>query len=134
MKPKEIYEKLGIDANKIKLYKREGIFKPDNPPVGNRSTEYTEADLEKLKRIVVLNKAGITCSDIKKIQNDECDLAEVLVSRKKNIEAEIERKKNALVVLEELLKEKADFKTFETDYYLEYITTKEAEGEEFMNI
>ena len=35
MRPKEIQEKLGIDAERIKLFKREGIFKPEHPPVGN---------------------------------------------------------------------------------------------------
>ena len=32
MRPKEIQEKLGIDAERIKLFKREGIFKPEHPP------------------------------------------------------------------------------------------------------
>ena len=36
MRPKEIQEKLGIDAERIKLFKREGIFKPEHPPVGKR--------------------------------------------------------------------------------------------------
>ena len=41
MRPKEIQEKLGIDAERIKLFKREGIFKPEHPPVGNKATDYT---------------------------------------------------------------------------------------------
>ena len=54
MRPKEIQEKLGIDAERIKLFKREGIFKPEHPPVGNKATDYTEADFKNLQRIVVL--------------------------------------------------------------------------------
>jgi hypothetical protein len=46
MRPKEIQEKLGIDAERIKLFKREGIFKPEHPPVGNKTTDYTEADFK----------------------------------------------------------------------------------------
>ena len=40
MRPKEIQEKLGIDADRIKFFKREGIFSPENPPSGNRVTNY----------------------------------------------------------------------------------------------
>lgn len=66
MRPKEIQEKLGIDAERIKLFKRESIFKPEHPPVGNKATDYTEADFKNLQRIVVLTKSGLTCGDIKK--------------------------------------------------------------------
>lgn len=48
MRPKEIQEKLGIEAERIKLFKREGIFKPEHPPVGNKATDYTEADFKNL--------------------------------------------------------------------------------------
>ena len=35
MRPKEIQEKLAIDADRIKLFKREGVFFPEN-----RKTSY----------------------------------------------------------------------------------------------
>ena len=41
MRPKEIQKKLGINADRIKLFKREGVFTPENPPSGNRGTDYT---------------------------------------------------------------------------------------------
>lgn len=134
MRPKEIQEKLGIDADRIKLFKREGIFFPENPPLGNRGTNYTETDLENLRLIVVLTKSGLTCSDIRKMQDGESTLAEAIVSRKNNIEAEIARKQNALELLSEILDDKAEFETFETDHYWEVIARREAVGEEFIDI
>lgn len=134
MRPKEIQEKLGIDADRIKLFKREGIFFPENPPSGNRGTNYTETDLENLRLIVVLTKSGLTCSDIRKMQDGECTLEEAIVSRKNNIEAEIARKQNSLSLLAELLDDKADFETFETDHYWDVIARREAAGEEFIDI
>ena len=53
MRPKEIQERLGIDAERIKLFKREGIFKPEHPPVGNKATDYTEADFKNLQRMIL---------------------------------------------------------------------------------
>lgn len=132
MRPKEIQEKLNIDADRIKLFKREGIFTPENPPSGNRSTNYTDADCENLRLLMVLTKSGLTCSDIKKLQDGECTLEKAIITRRDNINAEIKRKQNALVLLSQLLADKVEFETFQTDYYWNVIATREAEGEEFI--
>lgn len=134
MRPKEIQEKLNIDADRIKLFKREGIFTPENPPSGNRGTNYTDVDCENLRLLVVFTKSGLTCSDIRKLQDGECTLKEAIKRRKDNIDAEIKRKQNALILLSELLADKVEFETFETDHYWNVITAREAEGEEFINI
>ena len=51
MRPKEVQQILGIEADRIKLFKRLGVFTPENPPSGNRGTNYTETDLENLRSI-----------------------------------------------------------------------------------
>lgn len=134
MRPKELQEKLGIDANRIKLYKREEVFSPENPPSGNRGTNYTEADFEALKLLEVLTKSGLTCGDIKKLQDSDVSLAEVVKARMESIDTEIKRKQNALLMLGTILSDKAEFTTFDTDRYWEVIHQKEAAGEEFIDI
>lgn len=134
MRPKEIQEKLGIDADRIKLFKREGVFFPENPPSGNKSTNYTEVDLENLRLLVVLTKSGLTCSDIRKMQDGECSLQEAIISRRNSIKADIARKQNALTLLSEILDDKAEFGTFETDHYWDVITRREAAGDEFVDV
>lgn len=124
MRPKEIQEKLGIDAERIKLFKREGIFKPEHPPVGNKATDYTEADFKNLQRIVVLTKSGLTCGDIKKLQAGEIDLEQAIRERKQYINDELERKRNALKMLDNLLDDSAEFETFQTQHYWDIISEK----------
>ena len=133
MRSKEIQEKLNIDANRIKLFKREGIFTPQNPPSGNQSTNYTDTDCENLRLLVVLTKSGLTCSDIRNMQDGVYTLEEVIIARRDSIEAEIKRKHNALELLSELLVDKMEFETFETERFWNIIATREAEGEEFIN-
>lgn len=134
MRPKEIQEKLGIDADRIKFFKREGVFSPENPPSGNRGTNYTDVDLENLRLLVVLTKSGLTCSDIRKMQDGECSLQEAIISRRNSIEADIARKQSALSLLAEILDDKAEFETFEIDHYWDVITRREAAGEEFIDV
>lgn len=89
MRTKEIQEKLGIDADRIKFFKREGVFFPENPPSGNRSTNYTYTDLENLRLLVVFTKSGLTCSDIRKMQDGESSLKDAIISRRSMIEADL---------------------------------------------
>ncbi len=133
MRPKEIQQKLGIDADRIKLFKREGVFAPENPPSGNRGTNYTEADYENLRCLVVLTKCGLTCSDIRKLQDGECTLEEAIISRRQYIEDDMARKRNSLSLLSELLDGEAKFETFDTDRYWGIIAQRESEGEEFID-
>lgn len=128
MRPKEIQEKLGIDAERIKLFKREGIFKPEHPPVGNKATDYTEADFKNLQRIVVLTKSGLTCGDIKKLQAGEIDLEQAIRERKQYINDELERKRNALKMLDNLLDDSAEFDTFQTQHYWDIISEKKRQA------
>lgn len=134
MRPKEVQEMLGIDADRIKFFKREGVFTPENPPSGNRGTNYTETDLENLRFLVVLTKSGLTCSDIRKMQDGEWTLEEAIVARREYIEDDIAKKRNSLTLLSELLVDKAEFETFDTGHYWDAIQQREADGEEFIDV
>ena len=133
MKPKEIQEKLGINADRIKFFKRQGVFTPENPPSGNRGTNYTETDYKNLQFLVVLTKMGMTVSDIRKMQDGECSLEEAIKERRKQITDEIAKKQNALSLLSELIEDKEEFETFHTERYWDIITERESKGEEFVD-
>ena len=132
MRPKEVQERLGIDAERIKFFKKQGVFSPENPPEGNHSTDYTEKDFEVLKLLMVLTKMGLTSGDIKKLQNGNCTLSEVIQARIISIEEELKRKHNSWELLSQLLNANEEFATFNTEYFWGVIQDKEAAGEEFI--
>ncbi len=134
MRPKEIQEKLGIDANRIKLFKKESIFIPENPPIGNRSTNYTDADYRRLQLIVTLTKCGLTCANIRDLQNGERSLESVIHDRQAHIEEEIAKGRNSLKMLSTLLTDQAEFSSFDVDHYWGIIQEKESDGEEFYDV
>lgn len=134
MRPKELQTKLGITADRIKLYKKQGVFFPENPPSGNRGTNYTDADYESLRLLEVLTKSGLTCGDIKRMQDGDMTLAEAARARMTFIEAELERKRNALDMLSSLISDEAEFETFDTDRYWSIIHEKEEAGERFVDV
>lgn len=134
MKPKEICDKLGIDRNRINYYKEAKVFSPDYPPSGNRATNYTEADYEALKLLEVLTKSGLTCSDIKKMQDGEKSLSEFAIYRIKRYEDDIIRKKNSILMLSIMVDNKEEFERIDVDRYWNIIHTKEEAGDEFIDV
>lgn len=134
MRPKEIQERLNISADKIKLYKREGIFSPQRQNDKNKTTDYTETDFENLRTLVVLNKVGFTSSDIRKMQKGEASLKEIGKIRMNTLYGEIERKKNSLDLLSIILNSNTEFDSFDTEHYYNIIQKREAVGDKFIDI
>lgn len=61
-------------------------------------------------------------------------MKDAIISRRNIIEADIARKQSALTLLSEILDDKAEFDTFETDHYWDVIARCEAAGEEFVDV
>ena len=93
MTPKELQAVLGIDANRIKYFKRSGLFFPENPPVGNRPTIYTLKDFQRLKELVYLTSVGLTCGDIRAIEIGHQDIEKTVETRIHILQEDIEIKK-----------------------------------------
>ena len=133
MKTKDITDALGIQRERIKYYKKEGVFVPENPVV-NGKNEYTNRDLENLKRLVILTKSGLSCADIKRVQTGAKSLREVINDRQNAIREEIERMTGSLALSEELFATDIQYDSIPTDEYWQFIKRKEQNGEIFMDI
>lgn len=85
MRTKDVLEALNISRERIKYYKKEKVFAPEKGSVNGRA-DYTNNDLENLKRLVILSKAGLSCADIRKMQEKAGrPLKEIAETRKESI-------------------------------------------------
>jgi len=134
MQAKEVIKRLGINRDRIKYFRKQGVFESENPPLGNKSPEYTNRDVENLKTLIVLTKSGLTCGDIKKLQMGEWTLKEAINTRREAIEEEMCRMTGSLALSAVLLESKAEFSSLPTERYWNVITEKEAEGETFIDV
>ncbi len=57
MKIKELETVLSISRSNIRFYEKQGLFSPERKD--NNYREYTEQDIEALKKIIVLRKWGL---------------------------------------------------------------------------
>lgn len=80
MKIKEIIEKTGLTDRAVRLYIDNGLVAPsiEESHSGRKSIDFTDADVERLKNIALLRKAGFSIADIKEILNGEEQAQEVV--------------------------------------------------------
>lgn len=125
---KEVYELLGINHDRIKYFKKMGVFKSEIPRAG-----YTANDIARLKQLVVLTKAGLTCDDIKDIDSGEVSFSEAIKRRMQIMEDKLLQLHGALSLSAEMLDAGVEYDSIPSDYYLAEIARRESEGEEFMD-
>jgi len=134
MQTKEVTKLLGIPRERIKYFKRQCVFTPERPSTDNKNMEYTERDFTILKKLVVLTKSGLTCGDIKKVQDGEWTLQQAIVERRHLIDEEMKRMRGSLLLSDELLGNNVQYDLMPTDHYWDEIQQKEREGEVFMDV
>ena len=133
MQPKEVEKILGITRDRIKFFMKREVFKPENETSGNRAREYSERDIANLRQLIVLTKTGLTCGDIKKIQNGDRSLSDAIINRQQLIHEEMARMLGSLDLSNLILRDNAQFETMPTDYYWQEIKLREQAGEAFMD-
>lgn len=90
MKIKEVVEKTGLTDRAIRLYINEGLAAPNiaESYSGRKSIDFSDADVERLKNIATLRKAGFSIADIKCIA-DKKEIKEVIEKYIGETESEI---------------------------------------------
>ncbi len=76
MKMKDVISKTDLTDRAIRLYIENGLVTPDfgETNAGRRSLDFSEADVDSLKKIATLRKAGFSIAEIKSLQKggEEC--------------------------------------------------------------
>lgn len=101
MKIKEIEERTGISSHNIRFYEKEKLIVPERNPI-NGYREYTENDVELLKRIKLLRMLDIPVSDIRECIERRKNLPDILIRHLDSIKAEENRIRQNHLLCEQL--------------------------------
>lgn len=132
MKIKELEEQLSISRSNIRFYEKQGLFCPERKD--NNYREYSEADVEALKKIIVLRKMGFTVEEIQLIQKGELPFAQAMDDARQRLEEEIEKLNGSLKLVEQVAKENGSFEEIDIDKHFNAINSAERSGEKFIDI
>lgn len=133
MKTAEVTALLGINRDRIRYFRKQGVFEPEQP-AEDTAQEYTENDVKKLMALIVLTKAGLSCGDIRRMQEGDWTLEQAAEARQYLIEEEFRRMHGSMELLSDFLAEGAQFETLDVARYWEWLAQREAEGQEFIDI
>lgn len=132
LKIKDLENLLSISRSNVRFYEKQGLFSPERKD--NNYREYTNQDIEVLKKIIIFRKMGFTVEEIKLIQNNDLPFAEAIANAQRRIEDEIEQLNGSLKLIKQVAQENLSFDEIDIDEHWNTISESEKSGEKFVDI
>ncbi|MDE7433277.1 MAG: MerR family transcriptional regulator [Lachnospiraceae bacterium] len=99
---KEVEEQTGLTRSNIRFYEKEKLIEPSrNDKNGYR--DYSEGDVENIKKIAYLRTLEISIEDIRRIISDKVSLIEIIEKQTTTIQTQIEGLNKAKTMCERML-------------------------------
>ncbi len=124
---KEVEEQTGLTRSNIRFYEKEKLIEPSRND-NNGYRDYTEKDVDSIKKIAYLRTLEISIEDIRNIIFDKVPLADIIKKQTTTIQTQIEGLNQAKAMCEKMLesgnvsfdelqveKYVADFETYWSD-------------------
>lgn len=129
---KEVEEILKIPKATIRFYEKEGLIHPRRSSNGYR--DYSEADVELLRQIIIFRKLGMSVEMIANLLDRSLTLQEAVDATIVTLEKEMEELNGAISLCRELKKENVEMQSFDGAVWMNRIETKESTGSRFMDL
>ena len=130
MKINEVEAAVGVTKKNIRFYEEEGLISPRREP-GNGYRSYSEADVERLRRLKLLRKL---LAEIRQMLEGECTLAEGMTRQLERLNTRRTDLDEALNFCTLLQKEPVSLNELDVEQTLARLTAKEEQGVSFVNI
>ena len=116
MRIQELERKTGLERPSIRFYEKEGLLNPRRLDNGYR--DYSEADVELLKKIKLLRQLGTSIEKIRNLQQGSEDLHHVVAKLMGDHSSQIQEHRRCRAVCEAIRSDGAAFPTLNADHYL----------------
>ena len=116
---KEIEQTTGLPRSSIRFYEKEKLISPIRN-ASNGYREYSEADIETIKKVTYLRTLGISIEDIRKLSNKEADLYDVIKAQSQTLEQQLSELEHAKLICERMLSsdEKIKYENLNIELYV----------------
>lgn len=130
MKINEAEQLLGITKANIRFYEKEGLLTPSRTESGYR--DYSDADIARLKQIVILRKLGIPVQQIADILDGALPLQDAIDANIAALQTQIDTLNGALTLSRQIQSENEA--SLDTGRYWQLLQNQEAQGNQFYAI
>ena len=111
----------GLERATVRYYEKEGLLSPARGENGYRN--YSESDLEKLRKIRLLRALDFSLEDIRAMDADGSDFADRLRARSRSLDARAEDIADARRVIEAMLSDGAEYGSLQSGLYLRALSS-----------
>jgi len=129
---KELEQQLEVPRATIRFYEKENLISPKR---GNNSyREYSEEDVETLRKIIILRKIGLSVSDIKDLLDGVFSLQPILEKNISALQSQIKELEGAINVCKIMQNRNEEVAALDTTLYWNEIEEQEKAGFKFKEI
>lgn len=132
MKIKEVENLLSVSRSNIRFYEKEGLLTPER--ANNNYRDYSEQDVAKLKKILVLRKLGFTVEEISLMQKGDLSFTDAAGENIARLEKEIAALRGALEFTKTLSEKQPSFEALDQESLWDEIIQSEHDGKKFADI
>lgn len=129
---KEAENRLGITSANIRFYEREKLISPRRNDENNYR-DYSEVDIERLKKIKLLRIIGISVPHIRKLIEGGVSLDDVIEEQKENLQKEEKHIRELQLICQEILAKKMEFENLDCSLMDEKSKDVKSRLEEILN-
>lgn len=113
----EVEERTGLTRSNIRYYEKEGLFSPKRDKE-NGYRNYSEGDVETIRRIAFLRTLGISVEEIRKIIAGKLSLCQTVERQSRKLQDDLKAVQDAALACERLLKDApASFSELDVEQY-----------------
>ena len=103
---KEVEERTSLSRSNIRFYEKEKLIEPSRNE-SNGYRDYSENDVENIKKIAYLRTLGISIEDIRSIISEKVTLQEIIEKQNEVLKNQITNLNKAKLMCEKMLEEKS---------------------------
>ena len=129
---KEVEKLLEIPRATVRFYEKEGLIDPGRE--GNGYRDYSEEDVEKLRKIIILRKVGMPVEDIYDIFDGAKSMSEALDGNVEKLQKQMEELKGAIKLSQKMKEDAVEITTMNATAYWNTMEEEEKQGNSFMDI
>ena len=133
MKINEVEAAVGVTKKNIRFYEEEGLITPSREP-GNGYRSYSQADVERLRRIKLLRKLDVPLAEIREMLEGQKTLAEGMAQQLERLSTRRKDLDEAIGFCTVLEKASGNLEELDVEQTLARLTAKEEQGVSFVNI
>ena len=133
MKINEVEAAVGVTKKNIRFYEEEGLITPGREP-GNGYRSYSQADVERLRRIKLLRKLDVPLAEIREMLEGQRTLAEGMSQQLERLRSRRADLEEAIGFCTLLQQENGPLEQLDVEQTLARLTAKEEQGVTFVDI